>query len=312
MKAHQLLLIAVCTLLTTSCGNHRKPAGWRTSDDVHIAVDATLQGIMTEQLETFALLHPEATPRPVFCSEDSAIRLLLMDSVRCCVTTRRLTPDEVSVIESHKLGVRQALVAHDAFALIVNTANTDTLVTINDIRRIVSGQIARWEQLDYATRRGDLKFVFDHSGSSTVRYMRDSLLSGRELFGNLFAQGTNEAVIDMVRSNPDVIGVVGTDWLNAGGDSVITDFGRLDVKVLKVARKKEKDVMGWKPYQYRILSGDYPLVRSVYILITDPRVKSTTKTFYFFLKGQKGQTIFLNGSQLLPNLPAQIKSVKVD
>ncbi len=121
MKTLKLFLIAVvCTLLTTSCGNHRKPAGWRTSDDVHIAVDETFRDIMEVELRTFGLLHPEAGIKPVFCSEDSAIRMLVRDSIRCCIATRKLSEDELLHVKVNRLGVRQAMVATDAFALDVN------------------------------------------------------------------------------------------------------------------------------------------------------------------------------------------------
>lgn len=267
---------------------------------------------MDEELQTFGLLNPEAGIKPVYCSEDSAIKLLVRDSVRCCIATRKLTENELSVIASHNLGAKQAMVATDAFALIVNKENPDTLVSVDEIRGIVSGRITKWEQLAHSGKKGELKFVFDNSGSSTVRYMRDSLLNGNQVSGNLYAQGTNEAVIEAVKENPDIIGVVGANWLKGESDSVLTSFENLDVKVLKVSRKGGEDEIGWKPYQYRILTGDYPLVRSVYVLLTDPRVRSYTKTFFFFLKGQKGQTIICNGSQLLPYTQVQYKSVTAD
>ncbi len=312
MKALWLSTAAVCMALATSCGHHRKPADWRTSDEVHIAVDETFRDIMTNELQTFNMLHPEAAVKPVFCSEDSAIKLLVRDSVRCCIATRKLSAAEIQVVESHNLGAKQAMVATDAFALIVNKANPDTLITVDDIRGIVSGRIKRWEQLSYSDKRGELKLVFDNSGSSTVRYMRDSLLNGRQVAGNLYAQGDNEAVISAVKDNPDIIGVVGANWLKGKSDSVLTSFENLGFKVLKVSRKAGKDAIGWRPYQYRIFTGDYPLVRSVYVITTDPRVRSYTKTFFYFLKGQKGQTIICNDSQLLPYSGVQYKSVSAD
>lgn len=312
MRTLWLFIAAVCISLTTSCGNHRKSADWRSSDDVHIAIDETFRDIMEEELETFTLLHPEAGMKPTYCSEDSAIRMLVADSVRCCIATRRLTDREEQIIKSHKLGVKQALIATDAFALIVNKATPDTLLTLDDIRGIVSGRITRWEQLTYVSgKRGELKLVFDHSGSSTVRYMRDSLCNGKELKGNLYAQGNNRAVIDAVKADPDIIGVVGANWLKSKGGSVVNDFDTLDVKVLKVARKAEENVVGWRPYQVRIATGDYPLIRSVYVILTDPRVRSFTKTFFFFLKGQKGQNIINNNSQMLTIMPVQIKDVNI-
>lgn len=313
MRNLWLLVAAVCITLATSCGsNHRKPAGWRTSDDVHIAVDETFRDIMEEEIETFGLLNPSSAMKPVYCSEDSAIRMLLRDSVRCAITTRKLSKDELDVLKNYKLDAKQAMIATDAFALIVSKDNPDTLITVSEIRDIVSGRITRWEQLKHSGKKGELKLVFDNSGSSTVRYMRDSLLAGQQVAGNLYAQGSNQAVIDAVKDNPEIIGVVGANWLKGKSDSVLTSFENLDVKVLKVARKDGKNEIGWRPYQYRILTGDYPLIRSVYVILTDPRVRSYTKSFFYFLKGQKGQTIICNSSQLLPYTPVQYKSVRAN
>ena len=313
MRNLWLLVAAVCITLATSCGsNHRKPAGWRTSDDVHIAVDETFRDIMEEEIETFGLLNPASAMKPVYCSEDSAIRMLLRDSVRCAITTRKLSKDELDVLKNYKLDAKQAMIATDAFALIVSKDNPDTLITVSEIRDIVSGRITRWEQLKHSGKKGELKLVFDNSGSSTVRYMRDSLLAGQQVAGNLYAQGSNQAVIDAVKDNPEIIGVVGANWLKGKSDSVLTSFENLDVKVLKVARKDGKNEIGWRPYQYRILTGDSPLIRSVYVILTDPRVRSYTKSFFYFLKGQKGQTIICNSSQLLPYTPVQYKSVRAD
>lgn len=313
MRNLWLLVAAVCITLATSCGsNHRKPATWRTSDDVHIAVDETFRDIMEEEIETFGLLNPSSAMKPVYCSEDSAIRMLLRDSVRCAITTRKLSKDELDVLKNYKLDAKQAMIATDAFALIVSKDNPDTLITVSEIRDIVSGRITRWEQLKHSGKKGELKLVFDNSGSSTVRYMRDSLLAGQQVAGNLYAQGSNQAVIDAVKDNTEIIGVVGANWLKGKSDSVLTSFENLDVKVLKVARKDGKNEIGWRPYQYRILTGDYPLIRSVYVILTDPRVRSYTKSFFYFLKGQKGQTIICNSSQLLPYTPVQYKSVRAN
>lgn len=313
MRNLWLLVAAVCITLATSCGsNHRKPATWRTSDDVHIAVDETFRDIMEEEIETFGLLNPSSAMKPVYCSEDSAIRMLLRDSVRCAITTRKLSKDELDVLKNYKLDAKQAMIATDAFALIVSKDNPNTLITVSEIRDIVSGRITRWEQLKHSGKKGELKLVFDNSGSSTVRYMRDSLLAGQQVAGNLYAQGSNQAVIDAVKDNPEIIGVVGANWLKGKSDSVLTSFENFDVKVLKVARKDGKNEIGWRPYQYRILTGDYPLIRSVYVILTDPRVRSYTKSFFYFLKGQKGQTIICNSSQLLPYTPVQYKSVRAN
>ena len=140
--------------------------------------------------------------------------------------------------------------------------------------------------------------------------MKDSLCAGRDITGNVFASdsGTNRSVIEMVQQNPDIIGVVGTNWLKEGVDSVLTSFKKLPVSVMKVSRKSGADAFYVRPFQYYIATADYPLLRSVYIINTDPRTQSFVKQFYFFLKGD-GQRVICNSSQLLPRNQVQVRNV---
>lgn len=299
--------------MLASCGERKPSRAWLAEDDVDVSIDETFAPIMQDVVDSFGMMHKEATMKPVFCSEDSAIRMLVNDSLRCCIATRRLTENEKLLVKSHSLAVKESLVATDAIAIIINKNTPDSLITVEDLRGIVSGKITRWEQLSNKERKGEMKLVFDHSGSSTVRYMKDSLINGAELCGNVYASegGTNLSVIEMVKSSEGIIGVVGTNWLKEAKDSVLTSFRDLDVRVMKVARKAGKDAQYVRPFQYYIATADYPLLRSVYVLTTDPRVQSMVKNFYFFVKGQKGQTIICNNSQLLPYSPVQVKAVNM-
>ncbi len=311
MKALWLLVAVMCISLTTSCGNHRKSADWLTSDDVHIAIDETFRPIMEEEVFVFGANYPEATMKPVYCSENEAIRLLVSDSLRIAVTTRPLNDAERKIVESHTLTDRADLVATDAMALVVNKSNPDSLITLDEVRGIVTGKITRWEQLSHSSQKGELKLVFDDSGSSTVRYMQDSLCLGQKFQGNLYAQGSNESVLETVKEDPSVIGVVGANWLKDAKDSALSSFDNLDVRVMWVSRFNAPNEIFRQPFQYYIATGEYPLLRSVYVITTDPRVTSMVKNFFFFLTGQRGQLIICNSSQLLPRLPVQIKEVSM-
>ncbi len=304
-------LAAVCITLTTSCGNHRKSADWLTSDDVRIAVDETFRPIIEEELSVFGASYPEASVKPVYCDENEAIRLLVSDSLRIAVATRPLNSSEKKIVASHSLSDRTDIVATDAIALIVNKQNRDSLITMDEVRGIVTGKITRWEQLSHSSKKGSLKLVFDNSGSSTVRYMKDSLCLGDKFRGNLYAQGSNEAVLDMVKSDSSVIGVLGANWLKDPKDPALSSFDSLDVRVMWVSRFSAPNEIFRQPFQYYIATGEYPLLRSVYVTTTDPRVTSMVKNFFFFLTGQRGQLIICNSSQLLPHLPVQVKDVSM-
>lgn len=285
-------------------------------DDVEFAADISFQPIVAELAELFGLRHPEASMISHYVSEDSAIRLLLHDSLRLAITTRKLTEKEQNYIRAQHHNFKQSLFAYDAFALIVNKTNPDTVINLDEIKGIISGKITDWSQLEVTYKSGPLNLVFDHSGSSTVRFMKDSLNGGKPITGNVFAQGDNQAVIDMVKQRQDVIGVVSTDWLRVskGDTCVLENFNDLDVKVMLVGRYGIKDNLGincrdWqRPYQYYIATGQYPLYRGVYAISTDARPKGMINTFYFFLKGD-GQRVICNSSQLLPNAQVQVRDV---
>lgn len=308
-----LPLLCAALLCLTACGDNKKPhSNWMSEDDVRVAIDETFKPIMDNLVGTYGMTKPEANMKPVYVSEDSALRMLVTDSIRCAIVTRKLSDREKRIVESHRLGVNASLIASDAIALVVNKQNLDSLITLDEIKGIVTGRITRWEQLRDHSRTGELKLVFDNSGSSTVRFMKDSLCAGKDLQGNVYAseKGTNESVLEMVRANPDIIGIVGANWLKGDSDNALSDFSKLDVNVMRVARNADAKYV--RPYQYYIATADYPLLRSVYIIHTDPRSQSLLRTFYFFVKGQKGQTVICNNSQMLPVTPVQVKAVNID
>lgn len=307
-------LLLLAALLTAACGTNPKAAyNDLHEDDVRFAADESFQPILSELSDLYALRKPEATMMPVYCSEDSALRLLLNDSVRMAITTHPLNDKQKEFVAAHHLAVTQSKIAYDAFALIVNKANTDTVINLEELRGIIQGRITDWKQLEVTHRSGKLSLVFDASGSSTVRYMKDSLNGGKELKGNIFAQGSNLKVIEAVKENPNVIGVVSTDWLRQqkGDSTTIQSFQGLDVNVMLVGKLGKKAGDWQRPYQYYIATGEYPLVRSVWAINTDPRTRSTLKSFYFFLKDNVGQRVICNSSQLLPRNQVQVREVNV-
>ena len=158
------------------------------------------------------------------------------------ITTQPLNDKQKEFVAAHHLAVTQSKIAYDRLRLIVNKANTDTVINLEELRGIVQGRITDWKQLEVTHRSGKLSLVFDASGSSTVRYMKDSLNGGKELKGNIFAQGSNLKVIEAVKENPNVIGVVSTDWLRQqkGDSTTIQSFQGLDVNVMLVGKLGKK------------------------------------------------------------------------
>jgi phosphate transport system substrate-binding protein len=307
----RLFISLAAVLVLAACGQ-KKAVEDKAFYDVSIAVDETFRPIMEEEMKVFNAKHPEAIMKPVYAPETDALNMLLTDSIRMVLATRPLSQKEKDAIRAtYQLQVRQQPVAYDAVALIINRANRDSLISIMDLERIVTGQITRWEQLQNATSRGEIEVVFDNSNSSCVRYVRDSVCGGAELRGNIKEAVTNQKVIEYVAQTPGALGIIGVDWLRNADDSTNLTFNK-NIRVMSVGYSSvTTEDNCFQPVQYYIATGQYPFTRCLYLITTDPRPKAFGVYFYFFMRDQDAQLVITKSSQLLPYMPVQVKTVEM-
>lgn len=299
--------VVAMAALTSACGNSENkggPSSTPSSGLTEIACDASFEDIISQEINVYEYIYPKASIMPYYVDENAAIDSLLNMSVKLAVTTRPLTEKEVSYLKSNKKQVRQSQIAVDALALIVNPENALEIIDLPDLKNILEGKITEWDKIMPGSKLGKISVVFDHQGSSTVSYMRDSLLNGAELGPNCFAQKTPPAVFEAVEKNKNAIGVIGVSWINDNmegrhlsaeemtaaierNDTIDQKF-KTNVKVLKV--QSPNSMTAYKPYQYYIFSGEYPLYRKIYLISTGVN-GSLAHGFYSFVTGFQGQKL---------------------
>ena len=254
---------------------------------------------------------------PYYVDEQAAVDSLLnLGQVKTIVITRTLTDKEKKYLEDRDKHVKQQKIAVDAIALIVNPKNDiDEPITRSELGKILSGQITRWDQIG-PSKMGKIDVIFEHQGSSTVKYMRDSLMNGAQFGPNVFAQKSNQDVFRVVSENPNALGVIGVSWISSDlssrtmsteelaeslqrNDTTTTAFNEA-VKVLKV--RGDSALTAYKPYQAYIFDGSYPLYRSIYMITVAPGA-SLGHGFYSFVTGFQGQKLI----QLTGILPATVR-----
>ena len=293
---------------TTSCGKYSdRPKGvTSTSGVTKLACDASFRNIMEQEIQVFEYIYPDADILPYYEDEKACFDSLMNLSVPSIVVTRELNEQEVKYLNSHKKKPKTSRIAVDAIALIVNKQNDVGVLSTDEIAEILEGKVTDWNEIS-PSKMGKIEVVFDHEGSSTVKYMRDSLTHGEKFGDNVFAQGSNEAVFEAVKNRKGAIGVIGVSWLSANldgkeattaeelakaseeSDTVALSFNP-EVNVLKVRRSNS--IESYKPYQQYIYEGKYPLYRSIYMITTG--VGGTTSNgFYSFVTSVRGQKLIL-------------------
>jgi len=294
-----------------SCSREKKDKYTDTLTEgvISVAVDETFAPILQDEIAVFESVFPKAGIVPVFTTEGNAIELLLKDSVRMAITTRALTDKELQSLQARKFQPRLYRLASDAIALVINKSNSDTLITVDQLRQILFGKVTNWNQIYPNSTLGKIVTVFDNANSSTVRYAIDSVCGGQALATNLNAQSTNREVLEYVAKTPQAIGIVGVNWLANKVDTTNLSFNDI-VKVMSVSNETVATVEGsYKPFQAYMFYDSYPLTRNIFIILNDPR-SSLPTGFTSFLTSQRGQRIILKSGLLPATQPLRVVHVK--
>ncbi len=284
--------------------------------------DDGFKNILDEEIEVFEYTYPEASIIPFYVSEGDAIDTLMADGTQAIITTRELTKDQIEYMKAkYKRVVRQNCIAVDAVALITNKANPVGALSMQEVENILNGKITRWNQLAGSDTTA-IKLVFDNAESSTVSYLKEKFLpEGKKISEttNSFAQKNNAEVFDIVKTDPDALGVISVSWLgddlsvakNVPMDKRMEDYQNQndtiastltsEVNIIKISNPTESNdfsVVAYKPYQAYIYSGEYPLVRKVYMISTASN-STVLHSFYVFMTGFVGQKI-ISKTGILP------------
>jgi phosphate transport system substrate-binding protein len=291
-----LLLIAL-----QSCQQKAKPAAPVETDvsgTAKFVIDESFQPIIDEEAYIFKKNYPNAKPDFIYGSENSSLRLLLNDSARFAILSRDLNADEKKILKDRTLPAVVNRFAVDAVALIVNEASTDTLITVNEIKKMLNGQ----------TKTGT-SIVFDNPNSSLVRYLKD--LSGNKDFKlkNIYSVKTNKEVIRYISQHPQAIGITGFSWLNDPDADYADAVKKVKIVAVKDEASKDAPNQYFKPSQTTLALKQYPLTRGLYIINSTGKI-GLGSSFAYFLLSDKGQRIILRSGLLPESIPEREINIK--
>jgi phosphate transport system substrate-binding protein len=260
------------------------PSDTLTSGKVDISVDETYRPVIEQQLRVFDSSYPDAHITAHYKSESDCIKDLLENKARIALVTRELNAAELKYCEQNQIAPSALAIARDAVAVIVHPSSADTALTVDNLKAILTGQ--------YKTK---YTVVVDNEGSSTVRFMTDSILRGAKMGNNIYAAKGNPAVVDYIAKNPQAIGLIGLSYISDDRDSTTGSFLS---KIKVVAMQDPKSGEFNKPYQAYVALRTYPLTRHLYYINRETWT-GLGSGFANFMAHERGQLIFFH-SHLFP------------
>lgn len=303
-------------------GHREAPKGnSSTSGTVVMACDASFENVMQQEIEVFEYVYPNASVLPYYTDEKACVDSLLFGSARLAVISHELDREQIAYLKGKKHFAKTKKIAVDAVAVIVNQENPVENLSIKDLDEILSGKITEWNDV-YPSKLGKIQVIFDHNGSSVVKYMSDSVLHGKPFADNVYSANTMKAVFRAVKDRKNAIGLVGVSWISADlknadmtaeerirnlevDDTTATTFTD-EVKVLGINRNNS--TVAYKPYQAYIFDGSYPLFRSVYMINTGAS-GSLANGFFAFVTSFRGQKLMMSTGVLPATVHHRMVSV---
>jgi phosphate transport system substrate-binding protein len=305
---NRLLIVLLVGILAACSKSSNKPSDTPTSGNITITVDEALKPIIEAEIAVFESLYANAHIKVIYTSEEEAIALMLKDSARATIVTRKLVPEESEILIKQQYRPREMKIATSAIALIVNNSNVDTTISMGDLKKILSGEIQSWgwNRPQKKGASAGMEVVFDQPNSGILRHLKDSVLRFDSLQKNWFALKGNSAVIDYVSKKPEALGLIDVSWISDRDDSTTNKF--LDaVRVVRISG----DSGSYQPYQAYIAQGRYPLKRDV-VMISREAKTGLASGFMSFIAGEKGQRIILKAGLVPATMPVRIVEIDRD
>lgn len=293
MKRVILLFAFSLTLsgLIQSCDQN--PLAYQTDThsrgNIKIYVEESFKPLFETSIYTFEGLYPKAKINAVYETENDIIKDFFANKTKTICMTRDFTKEEKASLRKANVEVRSDIIAYDAVALIVNTGNADTLLTVGQIKDMLTGKMPNW-----TTSKQPISVVFDQEQSANFNYLYN-LIDKAPLAKNVFAVKSNEEVIAYVKKTPNAIGVIGVNWISDTDDKNVMDFLG-GIRVVSIAETPDHDY--FPPFQAYMHSREYPFMREVWMINKGGRA-GLNSGFVNFMLQEKGQ-LLINKCSLLP------------
>lgn len=270
-----------------------------TEGTIRISVDESFKPVIEEQIKVHHSSFPNTHIIVSYKPEVECLKDLQNDSTRMILIARGLSKNESSIFES-SLGYRPqfAILAYDAVAVIVNQKSADSVFTMNDLKEILSGKSKRIAVMD------------GKNATSTVRFLKDSILKGGDFGANVVASKNSNDVIDIVSKNENVVGFVGLSWVGDTYDPKQQEnLKKIRLALVECVRCVEKGLFA-KPSQATISYAQYPLPRPMYYILKENSAGLGTG-FMNFMSLERGQLIFKRALLVPAKMNFKVRSGKI-
>lgn len=270
MKKIALILTALLAVNSFASNNQESTGG--LVGTFSMGGSTTCEPIMTAAIEAFAEVQPEARLTYEANGSSTGIKALAKGTYLMAGSSREVKDSE------KEQGLVPTEIAKDGVTVVVSKDITLDNISLVDLAKIYAGEITNWSELGGS----DLEITVINRDESSGSYDAFKSMVMTPYQGKKKEKFIDDAIV--VSSNGDMVTKIAT----TPGAIAYSGFAYLDQA--RNGGAKTVNVDGIEPTVANVMSGEYSLARSLYV-VTDGEAEEGTfqKIFIDFILSEEGQ-----------------------
>jgi phosphate transport system substrate-binding protein len=297
--------IALCSAIYFFGCDYYKVKSVTTIGDITIGVDETESPVIKKEADEFMRLNPESKIVMPLKTTNELMADLLNGDMKTVIVNRDFNAQENEHLTQTKKEVKKNKLAINAIGVIINPANPITKLNYTELRKIFTGGITDWKDLDGDNKdvyKGKLKVFIARKNSGIHEIFKEKALGWQEYSKGDVVCSTSTQMLNEIKNNVNGIGFISMSWITKFADTLLQD-----VKPVKIAPVDSAGNAGSyvSLHQAYIANKEYPLNFDVYIMSRDFDM-NVAVGFTSFLLSYDGQKIILNSGLVPVTQPVRI------
>jgi phosphate transport system substrate-binding protein len=257
------LIVVFVGLLFAGC----KPS----QQSVSITIDGstTVLPIAQKAAETYMNEHSEVNISVQGTGSGNGIASLIDGTTDIADSSRDITQNEIDRAKTNGVNPYETVIAHDAISVVVNPNNDVNALTVDQVKKIFTGQITNWNEINGP----DMPIVVvtrDSSSGTYESFLELALGKGSNITDKAIVQASNQTVKNTVATTKGAIGYIGLGYVDSSVKAISYD--------------------GVMPSNESAANHTYKLSRELY-MFTNGQPTGAVKDFIDFVLSPEGQNI---------------------
>lgn len=248
------------------------PAQSSGAEIIRVRGSESAAGLVDSYAREFKLNHPDCNI-VVSGGQESGWPNFLKKESEICMSSLKIQDQQRQTAKEQGMDVEESIVGWGGIAIIVHPSNRLAELTVDQVRKVFTGQHTNWNQLGAYANEPISVYIVGEKRSETLEYMTREFLKAP--FGQYAMPKTYFRLIaTTVSEEPFSIGFVRYRNLLQ-----LKEQG-LKVKVLAIKRDEQSPAV--LPSRTTLDDGTYPLSRPYYLCIDRKRAGKLAGQFYDF------------------------------